>query len=184
MTLFNGNLKLIAIIRELQKWNQRTHHKWAQAHQQELQQLKVIVSQSTKTILPSMSSQETAKHVSMAVETVLSTSQLKYSASTNEAEHKYQKFKPHSKRQAKLRARFLTPKWLFGVSNAIEIYGSRANAGWNFNIQVYKVVPRRSPVFELIEDDDIIGIQHLFSTGQASPFDRDEYGYTVLDVRF
>jgi hypothetical protein len=103
--------------------------------------------------------------------------------STNEVQQKYQKFKSNSKRELNLRLRFQTPKWLFGVTRVIELYEGQANAGWNFNIQVYKVVPHDSPIFTMAADGDIHGIKHLFSTGQASPFDRDEWGRTVLDVR-
>jgi hypothetical protein len=83
----------------------------------------------------------------------------------------------------KLKARLKTPKWLFGISHAIEIYESRAKAGWTFNIQVYNIVPDRSPIFYLARKGDISGMKGLFRTGQASPFDRNPFGWTVLDVR-
>jgi hypothetical protein len=50
-------------------------------------------------------------------------------------------------------------------------------------MQVYNVVPPNSPIFEMTESGDVIGTQELFRTRQASPFDRTEGGYTVLDVR-
>jgi hypothetical protein len=103
--------------------------------------------------------------------------------STNEVQQKYQKFKSNSKRELNLRLRFQTPKWLFGVTRAIELYENRANAGWNFNIQMYNVVPNDSPILTMAEEGDIQGMQHLFSTRQASPFDRSQRGRTVLDVR-
>jgi hypothetical protein len=86
------------------------------------------------------------------------------------------------KKSKKLKARIQTPKWLFGVSRAIEIYESGATAGWTFNVQVYNVVPYDSPQITMAETGDVVGIQHLFSTGQASPFDRTIYGRTLLDV--
>jgi hypothetical protein len=90
----------------------------------------------------------------------------------------------HSKRRKKLKARIQTPKWLFGVSRAIEICESGATVGWTFNIQVYNVIPDDSPLFEMARAGDVVGIQHLFSTGQASPFDRSFDGYTLLDVSY
>jgi len=105
------------------------------------------------------------------------------SLSTNKPGLECEKFNRRTKRQLKLKARFQTPKWLFGISRAIKIYESRANTGWNFNIQVFNVVPRNSPIFRMVENGDVIGIQELFRTGQASPFDQVESGYTVLDVR-
>jgi hypothetical protein len=106
------------------------------------------------------------------------------SQSPNESGLECQNFVRVSKRQQKLKARFQAPKWLFCVSRAIEIYGRRLHAGWNFNIRVYNVVPYESPIFEMAINGDVIGIQDLFRTGQASPFDRTVSGCTILDVRY
>ena len=168
--------------RELQKHNRQAHHEWAKAHQQELQQLRVIVSQSTETILCSGTFQDPAKQLSTAVETRPPVTESK-SLSTNETGLECQKFDRGAKRNLKLKARFQTPKWLFGVSRAIEIYECRLHAGWNFNIRVYNVVPEYSPIFGIARSGDVIGIQELFRTGKASPFDRNPAGATVLDVR-
>jgi hypothetical protein len=105
------------------------------------------------------------------------------SLSTNEPGLECQKFTRGAKQNLKLKARFQTPKWLFGVSRAIEIYECRVHAGWNFNIQVYNVVSGSSPIFRMAGSGDVIGIQDLFRTGQASPFDQNPHGFTVLDVR-
>ena len=169
--------------RELQKRNRQAHHDWAKAHRQELQQLKVIVSQSTETILSSTSFQIPSQRLLTAVETIPPSCESK-SFSTNLAQDAGQMSSFRSKRRKKLKARIQTPKWLFGVSRAIEIYESGATMGWTFNIQVYNVVPHGSPQFEIARYGDLVGIQHLFSTGQASPFDRDPWGYTLLDVSF
>ena len=89
----------------------------------------------------------------------------------------------HSKLGLRLKARLKTPTWLLGISRAIEIYDTRARTGWTFTIRVYNIVPGDSPQFEMAENGDIAGIQQLFSTKQASPFDRAEGGITLLDVR-
>ena len=169
--------------RELQKRNQQAHHDWAKAHQQELQQLKVVVSQSTETILSSASFQIPSQRLLAAVETIPPSCESK-SFSTNGAQDARQMSCFRSKRRKKLKARIQSPKWLFGVSRAIEIYESGATAGWTFNIQVYNVVPYDSPQIEMAEFGDVVGIQHLFSTGQASPFDRGMHGNTLLDVSY
>jgi hypothetical protein len=169
--------------RELQKRNRQAHHDWAKVHQQELQQLRVIVTQSTETILASPSFQNRCQQSITGVETVNPVCKSQAS-STNEFERSHKKFRASPKSILKLKARFVTPKWLFGASRAIEIYESRATAGWNVNIQVYNVVSPQSPIFGLIGKGCIAGIQQLFSTGQASPFDRDSSGWTLLDVRF
>lgn len=169
--------------RELQKRNQQAHHDWAKAHQQELQQLKVIVSQSTETILSSASFQTPSQRSLMAVETIPPSCESK-SLSTNGAQDARQMSSFRSKRRKKLKARIQTPKWLFGVSRAIEIYESGATVGWTFNIQVYNVVRYDSPQFTMAKSGDVVGIQHLFSTGQASLFDRVPRGDTLLDVSY
>jgi len=88
------------------------------------------------------------------------------------------------KGQRKLKARLQTRKWLFGgISRAEELYESRVQASYDFSIQVYNVIPSEYPIFRLTGVGDIAGVRELFSTGQASPFDRDENGLTVLDVR-
>lgn len=168
--------------RELQKRNRQAHYEWAKTHQQELQQLRVIVSQSTETILCSARFQDPEKQLLTEVDRTPPGIESK-SLSTDEPGLECQKFNRGAKRQLKLKARFQAPKWLFGFSRAIEIYECRAHAGWNFNIQVYNVVPYNSPIFGMVRSGDVIGIQDLFRTGQASPFDRDPSGYTVLDVR-
>jgi hypothetical protein len=84
------------------------------------------------------------------------------------------------KRELRLKLRIQTPKLLFGVCRAIEIYESRA--AWGFNIYIYNVVPNDSPIFSMAKNGDIVGIQQLFSAGRASPFDRNLSGETVLDV--
>jgi hypothetical protein len=46
------------------------------------------------------------------------------------------------------------------------------------------VVSYDSPQFGMARIGDVVGIQHLFSTGQASPFDRISDGTTLLDVSY
>jgi hypothetical protein len=45
------------------------------------------------------------------------------------------------------------------------------------------VVPSESPIFRFAENGDISGMKELFRTKEASPFDRNPYGWTLLDVR-
>jgi hypothetical protein len=63
--------------KELEKRNRQAHHDWAQAHQRELQQLRVIVSQLTETILATKSLQKPGNHLLTAFETISHTEQSK-----------------------------------------------------------------------------------------------------------
>ena len=79
-------------------------------------------------------------------------------------------------------ARFQTPRWLFFTGRALEVCGLKSPSGWNFSIQLYNIVPSGSKVFERAAFGDVAGLQDLFDSKEASPFDRDENGLTVLDV--
>jgi hypothetical protein len=89
-----------------------------------------------------------------------------------------------SRQQRRFVAVFRTPKWLPFKRRALEIYGDEAASGWKFSITTYNIIPSGSVVFDLAGLGDVDGIQALFDRREASPFDRDEYGLTVLDVSF
>ncbi|PMD22508.1 hypothetical protein NA56DRAFT_598150 [Hyaloscypha hepaticicola] len=177
MLMLANNMYLV----ELQKSNQQAHYDWAKAHQYELQQLRAIVTQSTETILSTASFQTSSQRLLAEDETTPTTCE-SHSLSTTELRHVYQKRSSRYTRRERFRVRVQVPKWLFGLSHAIEIYGYQATSGWNFSIQVYNVVPYDSPIFTMARKGDIVSIRHLFSTGQASPFDRNEWGLTLLDL--
>jgi hypothetical protein len=77
-------MQLIVLLnRELQNRNRQAHHEWAKAHQQELQQLRVVVARSTETILCSARFQDLEQQLLTAVETATPAIESK-SLSTNE----------------------------------------------------------------------------------------------------
>jgi hypothetical protein len=167
--------------RELQKRNQQAHHDWARTHQQELQQLRIIVGHAEENKLLAPSEQNISQPILTAVEAGPPTIEAG-DFGTKELQTKSRKPSNHSARHLKLKARFWIPKWLFGVSRAIDVYETSAIMGWNYSIQVYNVLPYEAPIFRMVLDGNIEEIQHLFSTGQASPFVRDNGGWTLLDV--
>lgn len=77
---------------------------------------------------------------------------------------------------------FQAPKWTSFTRRVLDIKGLKLPAGWNFYFQTYNIIPADSPAWELVQDGDVDGIQSLFRAHQASPFDRDQYGLTLLDV--
>jgi hypothetical protein len=167
--------------RELQKHNQQAHHDWARTHQQELQQLRIIVGNAEENKLLGPNGQNISQPILTTVEAGLPTIEAGDS-STKELQSKSRKFSNHSARHLKLKARLWVPKWLFGVSRAIDVYETSAVMGWNYSIQIYNVLPYTAPIFCMVRTGDIEGIQGLFTTGQASPFVRDRNGWTLLDV--
>jgi hypothetical protein len=109
---------------ELQKRNGQAHYNWAKAHQQELQQLRAIISQLRETILSSTNFQYPSQQRLTAVETTPAGIEIieSKSLSTNEPRPEFEKFNRRNKQQLKLKARFQIPKWLLGISRTIEIY--------------------------------------------------------------
>ncbi|KAF7859741.1 hypothetical protein EAF04_008820 [Stromatinia cepivora] len=74
---------------------------------------------------------------------------------------------------AKLRLPFFSGVW--------ELCGYRqSTSGWAFTLRTYNVVSEDAPIIKLVEGGDIVGMQQLFETRQASPFDVDPFGRTLL----
>ncbi|EQB46375.1 hypothetical protein CGLO_14578 [Colletotrichum gloeosporioides Cg-14] len=52
--------------------------------------------------------------------------------------------------------------------------------GWQYRFHSYNIRPKTAPVFKAAEQGDIRELTKLFRTGQASPFDRNEAGRSLL----
>ncbi|KAK2063253.1 hypothetical protein LY76DRAFT_230289 [Colletotrichum caudatum] len=52
--------------------------------------------------------------------------------------------------------------------------------GWQYCFHAYNIRPRSSPAFKAAEKGDLAGLMRLFKTGQATPFDRNEQGRSLL----
>ncbi|KAJ5955478.1 hypothetical protein N7501_009757 [Penicillium viridicatum] len=61
------------------------------------------------------------------------------------------------------------PSWM--TSKILEISGMKAPGGWNWMLRTYNLVPSSSNVVQLVKEGDVKGVQDLFTSGQASPFD-------------
>ncbi|CEO59715.1 hypothetical protein PMG11_04380 [Penicillium brasilianum] len=70
------------------------------------------------------------------------------------------------------------PTWV--TSKAFEIQGKRAYGGWQWVFRTYDIRPCGDPVFKLAKDGDLDGLRQVFSSGNVSPFVRDELGMTLL----
>jgi hypothetical protein len=67
---------------------------------------------------------------------------------------------------------------------AYRIDVSRSISGWQINLQPYSIRPKDSLVFKIAAEGDFQSLYHMINTGQASPFDRDENGKTLLHYAF
>lgn len=72
------------------------------------------------------------------------------------------------------------PSWL--VNRAWRLRVIRALSGWTFCCQTYNVIPSDAPVIEYVRQNNVNGLQDLFSRKLASPFDCDGDNWTLLLV--
>lgn len=73
------------------------------------------------------------------------------------------------------------PSWI--TSKVLEVAGMRAPGGWDWTVRTYNVIPYTAKAVHFARCGDIKGLQHLFTSRQASPFDRVDFnGYTLLHV--
>lgn len=79
------------------------------------------------------------------------------------------------------RWRLSLPHWV--TSKVIEVAGMRAPSGWNWMLRAYSVIPFRSRAVGCVMSGSLKGLQNLFASGQASPFDQiEDTGRTLLHV--
>jgi hypothetical protein len=87
----------------------------------------------------------------------------------------------HSFRNKTFVWRASLPPWV--TTKALEISGLKFPDGWQWIFRTYNLIPLNSKVVDLAGSGDIQGLQRLFASRQASPFDRiDGNGYTLLHV--
>jgi len=75
-------------------------------------------------------------------------------------------------------------KVLYFMIWALDVEFAKSRSGWNINLRTYNIIPSGSLVFGLAREGDVRGLLDLFAGGQASPFDVDEIGRSLLSVRF
>lgn len=57
----------------------------------------------------------------------------------------------------------------------------KSTTSFGMNLRTYNIVPFNSPVSKAIENMDLGTIRRLFDAGLASPYDEDEYGWSLID---
>ncbi|KAK6948976.1 hypothetical protein Daesc_009048 [Daldinia eschscholtzii] len=77
---------------------------------------------------------------------------------------------------------FQSPLWL--SQRSWELHSNKALGAWKWNLKSYRVVPSNSKIIKLAQKGSPKDIQKLFDAGLASPYDRDERGWTLLHVSF
>lgn len=94
------------------------------------------------------------------------------------SQHKGLKFAQNSS----YKWRLSLPRWI--TSEVLEVAAMKAPGGWNWYLRAYGVIPYSAKAVSLVSDGDIKGLQDLFASGQASPFDRinSSNGSSLLHV--
>ena len=76
---------------------------------------------------------------------------------------------------------FQLPSWI-----SLKIYEMKyasSYAGWDISLISWSIVHSTSEVFLRVAASDAEGLQQMFRNGTASPYDRDEEGHSLLQVR-
>jgi hypothetical protein len=81
-----------------------------------------------------------------------------------------------SSKSTALRLKF--PTWL--RSQVWEFHFRQAMRGWDFSIRSYRTIPKDANIFLAIKLGDLAQVRQLLSSGEASIFDRDPWGGTLL----
>lgn len=75
---------------------------------------------------------------------------------------------------------YRSPSWL--ANRMWNIQAVKASYGWDIGLRAYNVIHRESPVLKYASNNNVRGLQELFSERIASPFDCDDEGWTPLAV--
>jgi hypothetical protein len=75
---------------------------------------------------------------------------------------------------------FNLPAWLY--ARRYEIFLRKSYQGWDQSFRSYKVISYDAAVLHYSMSGDVAGLQKLFETGDASPFEMDPEGRTPLHV--
>ncbi|KAK3616771.1 hypothetical protein LTR56_025732 [Elasticomyces elasticus] len=68
------------------------------------------------------------------------------------------------------------------LSRGLELLIRREICGWNFYMKTYRVIPHEDDRWEAFRWRDLASIQPAIYEGVILPYDRDEYGYSPIDL--
>lgn len=73
------------------------------------------------------------------------------------------------------------PKWI--SQSVVELQSNPTSWSANYSFRVYNVVSFDSDIVQCVRKGDKKGVVELFNSRQASPYDKDQYGSSLLYVR-
>ncbi|KAK8081169.1 hypothetical protein PG997_008987 [Apiospora hydei] len=77
-------------------------------------------------------------------------------------------------------AAFRPPLWLAGLVSSFSLHMSIFRSSWDVRFCMYSERPRNDLIFRLVRRGNVKGLRSLFDQRKASPFDRDDRGWTLL----
>lgn len=78
------------------------------------------------------------------------------------------------------KAQLQLPSWL--STSVYEFTSAPAIAGWTYSYRIYNIIPDDSEIIRKISCGDLLGVRQMFSSRNASPFDRTSDGMSLLHV--
>ncbi|KAF7931719.1 uncharacterized protein EAE98_004455 [Botrytis deweyae] len=78
--------------------------------------------------------------------------------------------------------KFRTPRLFSSSGYTWDFSGYQAPSGWTFNFRQYYTINGDSLTWRCVFDGDVSGLQVLFQSKRATPFDRVLHGMTLLDL--
>lgn len=129
-----------------------------------------------RNTLHSFNSTASIVTIQQKTSTNTTTSSIASSGKTTSCSRSIKTLSKHQKiLNAKLRLPFFSGVWELCAYQ-------RLVSGWTFTLRTYNVVDSNAPIMGLACCGDLAGMQQLFQTRQASPFDIDKDGITLLHV--
>jgi hypothetical protein len=172
----------LMVYRALQKQGLELQRQLAESSQREFEAIKVSLLQSTCQTWPGSTIPTVENTLGQNVRPDSSFTELQSRDQPTDLHSQYRKAKTGWQRQQRFIARFQTPSWLSHNRSAWEICCYQAQSGWDFMLRTYNVLHEDNPIWAFLHEGNVSEIRKLFVEGKASPFDRDGWGRTVLDV--
>lgn len=173
---------------ELQKIRQQEA---MQDMKQEFRDIRAVIAESTNWYLTSHQSKEVESEPLEFQEVVTYHPRLvgptscrpRQNKSQRKLECKLQLLDAEVKRQSQSTDRLHQSSWWSFLKRMTEATGVWSLLGKEIlGKPSYYFIDYHSPVVRYIQEGNLSGVQELFSTGQATPFDREEIGKTLLQV--
>jgi hypothetical protein len=72
--------------------------------------------------------------------------------------------------------------WVPVLGKTIDIYHQRALGAWTVSFRPYSIRDYDATIFTFVREGNVAGMQQVFKAGEASLYDRNPRGWTLLHV--